>query len=112
MLIKGCIIPYGKDKEALGAIMAPNSNFDQLENDLKDFEDTMFIKFLDGHGKEHEVTNDENLIKNLNAIKEAYKLASVNDVVLVAGKGHEDYQILANETIHFDDREKVREIFG
>jgi UDP-N-acetylmuramoyl-L-alanyl-D-glutamate--2,6-diaminopimelate ligase len=46
------------------------------------------------------------------AIKEAYKIADVNDVVLVAGKGHEDYQILADETIHFDDREKVREIFG
>jgi len=46
------------------------------------------------------------------AIKEAYKLAQPNDVVLVAGKGHEDYQILAEETIHFDDREKVREIFG
>lgn len=46
------------------------------------------------------------------AIKEAYKLANANDVVLVAGKGHEDYQILANETIHFDDREKVREIFN
>ena len=45
------------------------------------------------------------------AIKEAYKLAGQKDVVLVAGKGHEDYQILANETIHFDDREKVREIF-
>lgn len=45
------------------------------------------------------------------AIREAYKLANSNDVVLVAGKGHEDYQILANETIHFDDREKVREIF-
>ena len=45
------------------------------------------------------------------AIKEASKIATCNDVVLVAGKGHEDYQILANETIHFDDREKVREIF-
>ena len=45
------------------------------------------------------------------AIKQAYKLANANDVVIVAGKGHEDYQILANETIHFDDREKVREIF-
>ena len=45
------------------------------------------------------------------AIKESYKLAAQNDVVLVAGKGHEDYQILKNETIHFDDREKVREIF-
>ena len=46
------------------------------------------------------------------AIKEAKKIATQNDVLLVAGKGHEDYQILANETIHFDDREKVREIFG
>lgn len=46
------------------------------------------------------------------AIKEAYKIANPNDVILVAGKGHEDYQILANETIHFDDREKVRDIFG
>ena len=45
------------------------------------------------------------------AIKEAHKIAGENDVVLVAGKGHEDYQILATETIHFDDREKVREIF-
>lgn len=45
------------------------------------------------------------------AIKAAYKLANANDVVLVAGKGHEDYQILGTETIHFDDREKVREIF-
>ena len=46
------------------------------------------------------------------AIKAAQKIAGENDVVLVAGKGHEDYQILAHETIHFDDREKVREIFG
>jgi UDP-N-acetylmuramoyl-L-alanyl-D-glutamate--2,6-diaminopimelate ligase len=29
----------------------------------------------------------------------------------LAGKGHEDYQILNDKTIHFDDREKVREIF-
>ena len=45
------------------------------------------------------------------AIKEAYKIAGIKDVVVVAGKGHEDYQILSTGTIHFDDREKVREIF-
>ena len=45
------------------------------------------------------------------AIKEAYKIAGPKDVVVVAGKGHEDYQILSTGTIHFDDREKVREIF-
>ena len=46
------------------------------------------------------------------AIKEASKIANINDIVVVAGKGHEDYQILKDKTIHFDDREKVREIFA
>jgi UDP-N-acetylmuramoyl-L-alanyl-D-glutamate--2,6-diaminopimelate ligase len=44
------------------------------------------------------------------AIKKAIEMASTGDVVVVAGKGHEDYQIFADKTIHFDDREVVREI--
>ncbi len=39
-------------------------------------------------------------------------LANNNDVVLIAGKGHEDYQILKNETIHFDDREEAKKVFA
>jgi UDP-N-acetylmuramoyl-L-alanyl-D-glutamate--2,6-diaminopimelate ligase len=39
------------------------------------------------------------------AIHHAIGLANKGDLVLIAGKGHEDYQILAGETIHFDDRE-------
>jgi len=34
--------------------------------------------------------------------------AGANDIVLVAGKGHEDYQILADRTIHYSDRETVQ----
>ncbi len=43
------------------------------------------------------------------AIKFAIAKAEKNDVVIIAGKGHEDYQILKNETIYFDDREQARE---
>lgn len=42
------------------------------------------------------------------AIEAAIKLAEKNDVIIIAGKGHEDYQILKDSTIHFDDREEAR----
>lgn len=45
------------------------------------------------------------------AIKEALKMAEKDDVVLIAGKGHEDYQIIGSETIHFDDVEQVEAFY-
>lgn len=42
------------------------------------------------------------------AIKDAINFAKHDDIVVIAGKGHEDYQILKDRTIHFDDREEVR----
>jgi UDP-N-acetylmuramoyl-L-alanyl-D-glutamate--2,6-diaminopimelate ligase len=44
------------------------------------------------------------------AIEIALRESRENDVVVVAGKGHENYQILADRTIHFDDREVVVEV--
>lgn len=46
------------------------------------------------------------------AIAIAIKAASAGDVVLIAGKGHEDYQILGMSKIHFDDREVARQELG
>jgi len=50
-------------------------------------------------------------IDRRSAIELAVKNANKNDVIVLAGKGHEDYQILKNETIHFDDREEARKAF-
>ena len=45
------------------------------------------------------------------AIKTAVMLAQKGDVILIAGKGHEDYQEIEGVKHHFDDREVVRQIF-
>jgi UDP-N-acetylmuramoyl-L-alanyl-D-glutamate--2,6-diaminopimelate ligase len=42
------------------------------------------------------------------AIRLAIEEARAGDIVLLAGKGHEDYQVFADRTIHFDDREEAR----
>ncbi len=46
------------------------------------------------------------------AIKEALSIAKPKDLVLIAGKGHETYQILKSGTIHFDEREVIYEILN
>ncbi len=46
------------------------------------------------------------------AIEYAIKHARTDDVIVLAGKGHEDYQILKDKTIHFDEREIIQEILN
>lgn len=46
------------------------------------------------------------------AIERALEMAKPLDVVVIAGKGHEDYQIVGTEKRHFDDREVVRAFYA
>ena len=46
------------------------------------------------------------------AIRTANMLAGENDIILVAGKGHETYQEINGERLPFDDRAEVRKCFG
>lgn len=46
------------------------------------------------------------------AIRRAIRLAKPGDAIVIAGKGHEDYQILGTKKTHFDDREEVRVALG
>ena len=52
------------------------------------------------------------IVDRREAIKTACMLAQKGDVILVAGKGHEDYQDVKGVKHHFDDREELRKAFG
>ena len=57
--------------------------------------------------------NYDNFVIEVNrkeAIRKAMNMALEGDVIVIAGKGHETYQILKDETIHFDEREVVYDI--
>jgi len=51
------------------------------------------------------------IIDRREAIKTAVFLAQPGDVILIAGKGHEDYQIIGTEKLHFSDQEEVMKFF-
>jgi UDP-N-acetylmuramoyl-L-alanyl-D-glutamate--2,6-diaminopimelate ligase len=52
------------------------------------------------------------IVDRREAIRTAIALAQPGDVVLVAGKGHEDYQEIQGVKHHFDDREEVQQALG
>jgi UDP-N-acetylmuramoyl-L-alanyl-D-glutamate--2,6-diaminopimelate ligase len=54
-------------------------------------------------------TNYTSIIDRKEAIGKAIQLAEQNDIIVIAGKGHETYQQLKDQTIHFDDREVALE---
>lgn len=56
--------------------------------------------------------NYKKIIDRREAIKEAIKEAKENDIVIIAGKGHETYQIFPDKTIEFDDRKVAREFLN
>ena len=51
----------------------------------------------------------EKIVDRREGIGRALELAQSGDIILVAGKGHENYQILKDKTIHFDDKEIIQE---
>ncbi len=64
---------------------------------------------------EIEENNRRNVLKitdRKEAIKVASALAQKNDIILIAGKGHEDYQIIKGKKYHFDDKEIITEILN
>ena len=60
-------------------------------------------------GQRHGVLS---IVDRREAIRKALHMAEDGDIIVVAGKGHEDYQIIKGVKHHFDDHEVIREAFG
>jgi len=58
----------------------------------------------------HEMAQFKTFVDREEGILEALKIAGSDDTVVIAGKGHEDYQIIGDEIRHFNDAESVRRL--
>ena len=93
----------------MGAIAAGLADIIVVTSDNPRSEDPYRIleDVLEGTSGSHCTVESE--VDRRKAIERALELAKPGDFVLIAGKGHETYQIFKERTIHFDDREVVRE---
>ena len=95
----------------MGRIAVENSDYVILTNDNPRTEDPNIIMndILEGvkQNNNYEVIFDrkEAILKGLSLLKE-------NDILMILGKGHEDYQIIGHEKIHFSDQEIVEEFIN
>lgn len=80
-----------------------NPRFEEPQDIINDM-----LAGLNDHQKRKALT----IVDRKEAIRTACMLAGKGDVVLIAGKGHEDYQEVKGVKHHFDDKEVVKEIMG
>lgn len=80
-----------------------NPRFEEPQDIIDDM-----LAGLNDHQKRKVLT----IVDRKEAIRTACMLAGKGDVVLIAGKGHEDYQEVKGVKHHFDDKEVVKEIMG
>lgn len=112
IIVFGC----GGDRDAtkrpiMGRIAAEYGDKIYVTSDNPRTEDPVqIVKDVEVGVKEalREGTSYEVIVDRREAINHAIHDAKAGDIVIIAGKGHENYQILKNETIHFDDREEAR----
>jgi UDP-N-acetylmuramoyl-L-alanyl-D-glutamate--2,6-diaminopimelate ligase len=93
-----------KAAEELADIIIVTSDNPRTENIDSIIEDVI-AGFTDANSSRITIEPDRK-----KAIEAAIAIAKKNDIVLIAGKGHEDYQIIGNEKIDFDDRKVAAEL--
>ncbi len=109
----GCGGDRDKTKRPImGEIAAKLSDYVVVTSDNPRSEDQMKIIQDVLVGVEKHKTPYKVLESREEAIEFAIKSAKTDDIVLLAGKGHETYQILNTGTIHFDEREVVEKVLS
>ncbi|MNI51746.1 UDP-N-acetylmuramoyl-L-alanyl-D-glutamate--2,6-diaminopimelate ligase [compost metagenome] len=96
----------------MGKLAAKYSDFVIITSDNPRSEDPYSILKDIEHGVhdyQASVGSCELIIDRRQAINRAIEMAGPGDIVIIAGKGHETYQILKDHTVHFDDREEAKE---
>ncbi|OQY09702.1 MAG: UDP-N-acetylmuramoyl-L-alanyl-D-glutamate--2,6-diaminopimelate ligase [Fusobacteriia bacterium 4572_132] len=95
----------------MAKVAAKYSDFVIATSDNPRTEDPVLIlKDVENGLKESGISKNryEVIVSREEAIEYGINLAKKDDIVLIAGKGHETYQIIGKEKIHFDDREIAR----
>ncbi len=90
----------------MGKIASNNSDFVIFTSDNPRTEDPK--KIMDDIINGVEKENYEIILDRKEAIKKALDRIEKDDIVLILGKGHEDYQIIGHEKIHLDDSEEIK----
>ncbi|HEV7428338.1 MAG TPA: cyanophycin synthetase, partial [Thermoanaerobaculia bacterium] len=107
VLIVGCGGDRDKDKRPkMGEIAARLADYTILTSDNPRGEKPEAI-LDDIEGGIRGATNYTRITDRGEAISGAIANASDNDVIVIAGKGHEPYQVIGDQVIHFDDREEA-----
>jgi len=110
-VVFGCGGDRDHDKRPkMGRVASQMADFSIVTSDNPRSEDPEAIVAEVVRGFNGEAENYLVEIDRREAIRQAIDKAEPGDTVLIAGKGHENYQIFADRTIHFDDREVVEEI--
>ena len=108
--VVGCGGNRDKGKRPMMASIAKRGS-DQLiltSDNPRDEEPTDILHDMEAGLSEEELRQTLVIEDRESAIKTACMLAKAGDVILVAGKGHEDYQIIKGVKYHFDDHEVIR----
>jgi UDP-N-acetylmuramoyl-L-alanyl-D-glutamate--2,6-diaminopimelate ligase len=101
-----------KKRPLMGRIAAQLADYTIITSDNpRSEEPEEIIKEIEkGYLSLSEKTPYEKIVERREAIKKAIWLAEKGDTVLIAGKGHERYQIFKDKKIHFDDFEVAKDI--